>query len=284
MHFGSFDPSVLEPRRPAPRGRDDREPDRVRGVLRDGAARWPSTSRFHAARTRPASRLLVDVRGAHRRRPDVLGVAVRDPRRRPRAGIVLFIGWPARRRVWMAVAGVGFLVVIKLVSPGLLGTFFSLFQNAGRTAASSGAPTTTRRPRQLISQHLWLGRGIGTWYAPKHEVFDNQYLLTLVDSGVIGLVAFVGIVLAAMYAAVRVGLLCHRLRRAAGDRRDRPRPRPVARRVRRGRLPDLRDVRLRGVPDGVVPAVPAGRDRRRAAARSCSAEVAGEPADPYAIV
>ena len=31
----------------------------------------------------------------------------------------------------MAVAGLGFLVVIKVVSPGLLGAFFSLFRNAG---------------------------------------------------------------------------------------------------------------------------------------------------------
>jgi O-antigen ligase len=135
-------------------------------------------------------------------RSAILGVAA--------AVIVLLIGWPARRRMWTAVAALGFLVVIKIASPGLLGAFFSLFQNAGQDSSVQWRTHDYATAQQLISQHIWLGRGLGTWYAPKHEVFDNQYLLTLVDSGVIGLVAFLGIVFSAMYAALRVGLLCHR--------------------------------------------------------------------------
>ena len=46
------------------------------------------------------------------------------------AAIVLLCGWSAQRRVRMAVAGLGFLVVIKFVSPGLLGAFLGLFKNA----------------------------------------------------------------------------------------------------------------------------------------------------------
>jgi O-antigen ligase len=138
------------------------------------------------------------------------------------AVLVLLVGWPARRRVWMLVAGVGFLAVIKVLSPGLLRTFLSLFQNAGSDSSVQWRTHDYATARELISQHLWLGRGVGTWYAPKHEVFDNQYLLTLVDSGVIGLVTFVGIVLSALYAAVRVGLLCYhfpeRVAAAATDR------------------------------------------------------------------
>lgn len=123
------------------------------------------------------------------------------------AGLVLFIGWPARRRIWMGVAALGFLVVIKFASPGLLGTFLSLFQNANQDSSVQWRTHDYATARQLIAQHIWLGRGIGTWYAPKHEVFDNQYLLSLVDSGVIGLVTLLGIVFAALYAALRVGLL-----------------------------------------------------------------------------
>jgi hypothetical protein len=126
------------------------------------------------------------------------------------AGIVLFVGWSAQRRVRMALAGLLFLAVIKFVSPGLLGTFLGLFKNAGSDSSISYRTHDYATARELISQHPWLGRGIGTWYAPKHEIFDNQYLGTLVDSGVIGLVAFLGIVLSAMYATARVGLLCYR--------------------------------------------------------------------------
>ncbi|UUZ60415.1 hypothetical protein [Nocardioides sp. B-3] len=53
-------------------------------------------------------------------------------------------------------------------------------------------------------------------------MFDNQYLLTLVDSGVIGLLAFLSIFAAACYAAVRVMWLCRRsparLKMVANDR------------------------------------------------------------------
>jgi O-antigen ligase len=126
------------------------------------------------------------------------------------AGVVLFIGWPARRRVAMLLTAVGFLAVIKLISPGLLGTFLSLFQNAGKDDSVMWRTHDYATAKMLISQHTLLGRGIGTWYAPKHEVFDNQYLLTLVDSGVLGLVTCLGILFASLYAVLRVGMLCYR--------------------------------------------------------------------------
>jgi O-antigen ligase len=126
------------------------------------------------------------------------------------AALVLFVGYSARRRVWMALAGLGFLVVIKVVSPGLLGTFLSLFQNAGNDSSVQWRTHDYTTAEELIRQHIWLGRGIGTWYAPKHEVFDNQYLLTAVDSGLIGLAAFIGVILAGLLATIRVGMLCHR--------------------------------------------------------------------------
>ena len=136
---------------------------------------------------------------------------------------------------------------------------------------------------QLISQHLWLGRGIGTWYAPKHEVFDNQYLLTLVDSGVIGLAAFLGIVFSAMYAALRVGLLSQRSReQLATAATDRDLALSVGASVAVvlptcatfdfGAFPMVSSLLFLLV--GVAAAL----------LRIVRAEVAGEPADPYAIV
>jgi O-antigen ligase len=120
------------------------------------------------------------------------------------AGLVLLVGWPARRRRWRTCAGLGFLVVVKFASPGLLGTFVELFQNAGNDPSIKYRTHDYATAGELISQNLWLGRGIGTWYAPKRTVFDNQYLLTLVDSGVIGLVTLIGIFVAGMYSAGRV--------------------------------------------------------------------------------
>ena len=209
-------------------------------------------------------------------RSAILGVAA--------AVIVLFIGWPARRRLWMAVGGLGFLVVMQdRVSPGLLGTFLSLFQNAGQDSSVQWRTHDYATAQQLISQHIWLGRGIGTWYAPKHEVFDNQYLLTLVDSGVIGLVAFLGIVLSAMYAALRVGLLCYRSPgRVATAPRDSDLALSVAASVAVV-LPTWATFDFAAFPTvSALMFVLIGM--AAALLRIVSAEVAGEPADPYAIV
>jgi O-antigen ligase len=135
-------------------------------------------------------------------RSAIIGVAA--------ATFVLFLGWPARRRIWMVGTGVGFVVAIGIVAPGLLNTFRSLFQDAGQDSSVQWRLHDYDTGRQLIAQHFWLGRGTGTWYAPKHEIFDNQYLLTLVESGVLGLVTFVGIFVAGLYAAVRVRFLWSR--------------------------------------------------------------------------
>lgn len=199
------------------------------------------------------------------------------------AALVLFFGWSPRRRVRMILVGLGFLVVIKFLSPGLLHTFFSLFESANQDSSVQWRTHDYATAHQLIAQHLWLGRGIGTWYAPKHEVFDNQYLLTLVDSGVIGLAALLGILFAAIYAAIRVMYM------SPPDR------------VRGGAMGTDRDLALSlSASLAVVFPTFATFDFTAfptvtslafllvgiaaALLRVVSAEVADEPADPYAIV
>lgn len=122
-------------------------------------------------------------------------------------GVVLLAGWPARRRLGALVVSLVFLGVTKVVAPGLLTTLFSLFANA--SSDSSISYRTHRYPliAHEIGKHLLLGRGLGTWYLPKYFAFDNQYLLTLVETGVVGLLAFAGLFLAALWASVRARYL-----------------------------------------------------------------------------
>jgi O-antigen ligase len=119
------------------------------------------------------------------------------------AGVVLFLGWSARRRVQAVLAIFVFLALIKVIVPGLLGTFYGLFANMGKDDSIRYRTHDYATASTEIAKHLWLGRGLGTWYAPKHQIFDNQYLLSLVEVGVLGLAAFIGIFLAGIYAALR---------------------------------------------------------------------------------
>jgi O-antigen ligase len=125
------------------------------------------------------------------------------------AGAVLFLGWPGRRRARALVAAVGFLSLIKVIAPGLLGAFYGLFANIGNDSSIQYRTHDYATASTEIAKHLWLGRGLGTWYAPKHQVFDNQYLLSLVETGVVGLVAFSGIFLTGIYAALRARFITH---------------------------------------------------------------------------
>lgn len=119
------------------------------------------------------------------------------------AGFVLFLGWSGTMRARALAAVAVFLVAVKVMIPGLLGTFFGLFANFGsddsvrwRTHDYSAAATE-------IGRNPLFGRGLGTWYAPKHQVFDNQYLHTLVETGVVGLAMFVLTFGCAIYSGVK---------------------------------------------------------------------------------
>lgn len=118
-------------------------------------------------------------------------------------GIVLFLGWPARRRLHVLGVGLVFLAVVKVAVPGLLGTFYGLFTNFGRDDSVRYRTHDYATAASEIGKNLWFGRGIGTWYAPKHQVFDNQYILTMVEAGLVGTVVFAALILVGIYSALR---------------------------------------------------------------------------------
>lgn len=117
--------------------------------------------------------------------------------------VTLLLGWPARRRLQaLAVTG-GFLVAVWLLVPGLLGTFYGLFANFGTDDSIRYRTHDYAVAAEEIARHPWLGRGVATWYAPKHQVFDNQYILSAVEAGLIGVTVIVAMFLTAGYAALR---------------------------------------------------------------------------------
>ncbi|MBE3012341.1 O-antigen ligase family protein [Microbispora sp. NEAU-D428] len=118
-------------------------------------------------------------------------------------GVVLMAGWPARRRLRALGVVFGFLVVVQIVMPGVLGTFYRLFAGFGSDDSIRYRVHDYPNALEEFLRHPWLGRGLATWYAPKHQVFDNQYLLTLVESGIVGVLAFLALVGTGVYAAQR---------------------------------------------------------------------------------
>jgi O-antigen ligase len=87
--------------------------------------------------------------------------------------------------------------------PGLVGTLIALFTNIAIDPSTGSRTRAIDRAGQEIAQHLWLGRGMGTYLPTKYGYLDNQYLGTIVMAGIVGLAALIFLFLAAGYAAMR---------------------------------------------------------------------------------
>ena len=123
------------------------------------------------------------------------------------AGLVLFVGWPRKRRIQLAIATPIFLVFMRLLVPGLIGTLYSLFANISDDPSAQHRTKAIELATEHVGEHLWLGRGLGTYLPTKYGWLDNQYLGTLVENGVIGLIALAGLILTGVYAALRARML-----------------------------------------------------------------------------
>ena len=53
----------------------------------------------------------------------------------------------------------------------------------------------------VFEDHPWLGRGMFTFLPRSYRILDNQWLMILVELGVVGLLAFLAFLLTAFFAA-----------------------------------------------------------------------------------
>jgi polysaccharide biosynthesis protein PslJ len=107
-------------------------------------------------------------------------------------GLVLL--WPALTGLQRVVGGVATIALgafVFVTVPGMVGTISGLF---GGVAAGDSS-VASRVDSFAVAAGFFgrapiLGRGFGT-FLPRYRIFDNQYLLGLVETGVLGLAAMV---------------------------------------------------------------------------------------------
>ncbi|MEV6525254.1 O-antigen ligase family protein [Longispora sp. NPDC051575] len=100
--------------------------------------------------------------------------------------IVVGIAWPWKRRITIGLATLATTAAFSVIRPGLLGTLRALFFNSENDPSLSGRTDDYARVFPLIYERIWLGRGTGTFIPEQYFLLDNQWLLTLVSSGIIG--------------------------------------------------------------------------------------------------
>jgi O-antigen ligase len=117
------------------------------------------------------------------------------------ASIMMFASWSWRLRGRALTVAVGFLAITRLTIHGLVGTLIALF-----THISQDPSTTGRTARYGIAGHYvklapWTGRGFFTFIPSLYMIFDNQYLLTVVEMGFVGLVALLAMLFIGIFTA-----------------------------------------------------------------------------------
>jgi O-antigen ligase len=118
--------------------------------------------------------------------------------------VILLVGWPLRRTVLtLLVGGAGFLV-IWLDFPTLVTALTTLFSSASSDTSILARTRDYDAAFAEAAQHVWLGRGLGTWLSTKYNILDNQYLHSLLETGVVGVVAFVLLFLVPVVAVIRM--------------------------------------------------------------------------------
>lgn len=95
-----------------------------------------------------------------------------------------------RRRAYLAITGL--VAVVFVTIPGILGTLIGLF--AGLSGDDSAASRTGSYALawEFIARAPVFGRGFQT-FLPQYRILDNQFLLSTIELGAVGLLALLGL-------------------------------------------------------------------------------------------
>lgn len=116
---------------------------------------------------------------------------------------IVFPAWPVgRRRIgYAAIATV--LVVVYVVVPGLLGTLLRLFTGVATDDSARSRTDSYELAWSFIEQNPFFGRGFST-FLPSYRILDNQYLGLIIETGFVGLFAFLGVILTGILVGTKV--------------------------------------------------------------------------------
>lgn len=114
--------------------------------------------------------------------------------------VILLPTWPRRSRVAIIGGTVGLVLAASLAIPGLFGTLRGLFGQSSDDPSVLSRTAGYSYAQEMISYNPWLGRGYGT-FLPKYYIFDNGYLGFLVESGIVGTLAFISLFAIALLSA-----------------------------------------------------------------------------------
>jgi O-antigen ligase len=112
---------------------------------------------------------------------------------------VLGLIWNLRFQMQAAIVGLASLTLLRAAVPGLLGTIMSLFQNFGNDPSVQNRQADYPIVFRYIAERPIFGRGPGTFTPERYILLDNEILMTLVQTGYVGLFVFFSLFAVAVY-------------------------------------------------------------------------------------
>jgi O-antigen ligase len=124
----------------------------------------------------------------------------------PVAALLVLLAYRPQMLRTLATGGVVLFVLVHLVTPGALGSVGSqlLPQNLLGFGSTVDRQSDYAAIEPDVINQPFLGRGYETYDQKKYRILDNQYLTTIIGTGVIGLLTYISIFAATFLLAHRV--------------------------------------------------------------------------------
>lgn len=107
--------------------------------------------------------------------------------------LVLFPTWPRRDRNRGCLVLLAATALCWAADPRIVSSFGGLFGDVSGDTSISSRTSAYSSAAPYIAQHPWLGRGFQTFYPQNYFFIDNQYLTSLIETGVVGLLALIAL-------------------------------------------------------------------------------------------
>lgn len=117
------------------------------------------------------------------------------------AAVILLPAWPRAVRQKLYVWAIPAAIAGRVLFPGLLGTVRNLFLNYKNDPSYKDRIARYPKIFRFIHQHPWFGRGFQTFDAKTFFATDNQYLMSLIETGIIGTLVLIALFVTAVVLA-----------------------------------------------------------------------------------
>ncbi|HEY7049801.1 MAG TPA: O-antigen ligase family protein [Jatrophihabitantaceae bacterium] len=114
----------------------------------------------------------------------------------------------ARRRAYLAIVALGGAVYVMV--PGLLGTITNLFTGIQSDSSAQSRTGSFSLAYDFISRSPIFGRGFLT-FLPAYRILDDQYLGLLIETGIVGLATFLGLLASGVVGGLRLRRAANRI-------------------------------------------------------------------------